>query len=606
MGLLTEVVAAGRAPRARARARRGARALPAGTMLADRRAAIEGLGLPLAEGLALEAQAGPGGVRGRRRAAPRASPPARAAAARAPARSGVQASARRASEESAWPTSSPERPASSAATWSSGCSSARATSTCSCARARTDAPGRADRALGAPARPRSASSRWSATCAEPLLGVDDEQRRRAASGKIDHFFHLAAVYDMTRRRRAQHGAQRRRHRATPSSSPTRSSAGHFHHVSSIAVAGDYKGLFREDMFDEGQKLPSPYHRTKFESERIVREQADVPWRVYRPAIVVGDSQTGEMDKIDGPYYFFKAIQRLRHAAARVGAAGRPRARLHEHRAGRLRRRRDRPHRPRARPRRPGLPPRSTRKSQRVGEVLNSSPSAAPRAADRVMRIDKRLTDALPKGVLSLAAEAAGAASDDPQAAAGRARHPRGGRSSTSRSTAAVRHPRHRARARGLGHRGARRSTTTPTSCGTTGSASSTPTCSRTARFEGAVNGKTVADHRRLVRHRPRRRAEGRRRRRHPAARRAQRGEARGGQARRSRRRAAPPTSTRPTSPTSRRSTALVERVLADHARVDMLVNNAGRSIRRSVALSPTTASTTSSARCSSTTSARSS
>ena len=65
------------------------------------------------------------------------------------------------------------------------------------------------------------------------------------------------------------------------------------------------------MFDEGQKLPSPYHRTKFESERIVREQPYVPWRVYRPGIVVGDSQTGEMDKIDGPYYFFKAIQRMR-------------------------------------------------------------------------------------------------------------------------------------------------------------------------------------------------------------------------------------------------------------------------------------------------------
>ena len=65
------------------------------------------------------------------------------------------------------------------------------------------------------------------------------------------------------------------------------------------------------MFDEGQRLPSPYHRTKFESERIVREQPYVPWRVYRPGIVVGDSQTGEMDKIDGPYYFFKAIQRLR-------------------------------------------------------------------------------------------------------------------------------------------------------------------------------------------------------------------------------------------------------------------------------------------------------
>ncbi len=73
-----------------------------------------------------------------------------------------------------------------------------------------------------------------------------------------------------------------------------------HHASSVAAAGTYKGLFREDMFDEGQKLPSAYHRTKFESERIVREESTVPWRVYRPAVVVGDSRTGEMDKIDGP------------------------------------------------------------------------------------------------------------------------------------------------------------------------------------------------------------------------------------------------------------------------------------------------------------------
>jgi NAD(P)-dependent dehydrogenase (short-subunit alcohol dehydrogenase family) len=65
------------------------------------------------------------------------------------------------------------------------------------------------------------------------------------------------------------------------------------------------------MFDEGQRLPSAYHRTKFESERIVREQPYMAWRVYRPGIVVGDSKTGEMDKIDGPYYFFKAIQRMR-------------------------------------------------------------------------------------------------------------------------------------------------------------------------------------------------------------------------------------------------------------------------------------------------------
>jgi thioester reductase-like protein len=128
-------------------------------------------------------------------------------------------------------------------------------------------------------------------------------------------------------------------------------AKHLHHVSSIAVAGEYRGVFSEEMFDEGQRLPSPYHRTKFESERIVREQPYVPWRVYRPGIVVGDSRTGEMDKIDGPYYFFNATP-----AARVGPARRARPRLHERRPGRLGRRCARAHRSPARHRRARVPP----------------------------------------------------------------------------------------------------------------------------------------------------------------------------------------------------------------------------------------------------------
>jgi thioester reductase-like protein len=143
----------------------------------------------------------------------------------------------------------------------------------------------------------------------PLLGIEKEQVADLR-GKIEHFFHLAAVYDMT--------APAERNTAVNVGGTTHAvelaraiDAKHLHHVSSIAVAGTYKGVFDESMFDEGQRLPSPYHRTKYESERIVRDQPYIPWRVYRPGIVVGDSQTGEMDKIDGPYYFFKAIQRMR-------------------------------------------------------------------------------------------------------------------------------------------------------------------------------------------------------------------------------------------------------------------------------------------------------
>ena len=144
---------------------------------------------------------------------------------------------------------------------------------------------------------------------KPLLGVEKPQLEELR-GKIEHFFHLAAIYDMT--------APSEQNTAVNVGGTTHAvelaravEAGHLHHVSSIAVAGTYRGTFNEDMFDERQKLPSPYHRTKFEAERIVREQPYVPWRAYRPGIVVGDSRTGEMDKLDGPYYFFKAIQRMR-------------------------------------------------------------------------------------------------------------------------------------------------------------------------------------------------------------------------------------------------------------------------------------------------------
>ncbi|MDQ3587949.1 MAG: SDR family oxidoreductase, partial [Actinomycetota bacterium] len=49
------------------------------------------------------------------------------------------------------------------------------------------------------------------------------------------------------------------------------------------------------------------------SEKLVRREAGPKTLIFRPGIVVGHSQTGAMDKIDGPYYFFGLLKRLRHA-----------------------------------------------------------------------------------------------------------------------------------------------------------------------------------------------------------------------------------------------------------------------------------------------------
>jgi thioester reductase-like protein len=158
----------------------------------------------------------------------------------------------------------------------------------------------------------------------PMLGIEPQWIREHA-GEIKHVFHLAAVYDMEASDEANEIANVGGTRETVAVANALQ-AGCLHHVSSVAAAGSYVGTFTEAMFEEGQPLPHPYHRTKFESERIARQETRIPWRVYRPAIVVGDSRTGEMDKVDGPYYFFPLLNAasqlpsaLRFVAPRLGA-----------------------------------------------------------------------------------------------------------------------------------------------------------------------------------------------------------------------------------------------------------------------------------------------
>jgi NAD(P)-dependent dehydrogenase (short-subunit alcohol dehydrogenase family) len=145
--------------------------------------------------------------------------------------------------------------------------------------------------------------------AQPLLGLSKTQIK-ALAGNIDHFFHLAAIYDLKADAESQIVANVDGTRNAVGLA-NEIKAGCFQHVSSIAAAGMYEGVFREDMFDEAEGLEHPYFGTKHESEKIVRKEVKGAWRVYRPGIVVGDTRTGEIDKIDGPYYYFKLIQRMR-------------------------------------------------------------------------------------------------------------------------------------------------------------------------------------------------------------------------------------------------------------------------------------------------------
>ena len=308
----------------------------------------------------------------------------------------------------------------------------------------------------------------------------------AMRGEVDHFFHLAAIYDITAGAEAQEVAnvEGTRHAIELAGAIE---AGCFHQVSSIAAAGLYRGEWREDMFDEAERLDTnPYFRTKHESERLVREECPRPWRVYRPGIVVGDSRTGEIDKIDGPYYFFKALQRARRVLPSwlptVGIEGGEInivpvdyvAAAIDHIA----------HKPR--PRRPRLPPHRPQPEDggRGGQPLRQGGRRAADDGAARHRRDRAGDRAGADGAEALPARQARAEGGaGPAGPAGRASSP------TSTTRPASTRPRRRRRWRARGSRCRRWRATRPGS-GTTGSATSTPTCSRTARSRGRCGARS--------------------------------------------------------------------------------------------------------------------
>lgn len=141
---------------------------------------------------------------------------------------------------------------------------------------------------------------------QPALGLSPADLSRLR-GKIQHLYHLAAIYDLKADAQSQQKAnvEGTRH-ALQAAKALQVEC--FQHASSIAVAGLYSGRFTEDMFEEGTNFNNPYFLTKHLAEKCVREEAEIPYRIYRPSMVVGDSRTGAMDKIDGPYYIFRLLE----------------------------------------------------------------------------------------------------------------------------------------------------------------------------------------------------------------------------------------------------------------------------------------------------------
>lgn len=137
------------------------------------------------------------------------------------------------------------------------------------------------------------------------LGADDYGRLAAEVGTVHH---LAAIYDLAVPAEI---AQRVNVEGTGNVLDFCRDAedlGRLNYVSTAYVAGDRTGVAYEHELNLGQGFKNHYESTKFQAEVWVRELMDkVPTTIFRPAIVVGDSRTGETQKFDGPYYVLRFI-----------------------------------------------------------------------------------------------------------------------------------------------------------------------------------------------------------------------------------------------------------------------------------------------------------
>jgi thioester reductase-like protein len=78
--------------------------------------------------------------------------------------------------------------------------------------------------------------------------------------------------------------------------------------STAQVAGDRRGIVLEQDLKAGQSFRSVIEETRGRAEKLVRSaMGRIPITVVRPATIVGDSRTGEVDRFDGPYLLFLLV-----------------------------------------------------------------------------------------------------------------------------------------------------------------------------------------------------------------------------------------------------------------------------------------------------------
>ncbi len=142
----------------------------------------------------------------------------------------------------------------------------------------------------------------------PGLGMSSDEAH-ALHEKLTGCYHLAAVYDLAVSRELGMRVNVEGTRNVIEFLQESEHLERFDYVSTAYVSGTAVGVFRESDLDVGQRFKNFYEETKFLAEVAV-SKSGLPVAIYRPGIVVGDSQTGVTAKFDGPYFALNAMRQL--------------------------------------------------------------------------------------------------------------------------------------------------------------------------------------------------------------------------------------------------------------------------------------------------------
>jgi thioester reductase-like protein len=145
--------------------------------------------------------------------------------------------------------------------------------------------------------------------ARPRLGLDDATYARLVA-ETTEAWHLAALYHLAAPRDRSVAVNVDGTRGVLDLCEAAPGLARLVYFSTIVVSGDRTGTVYERELDMGQSFRNHYESTKFEAEVLVRRRPGIPTTIIRPAVVIGDSRTGEIDKYDGPYYFIYPLAKL--------------------------------------------------------------------------------------------------------------------------------------------------------------------------------------------------------------------------------------------------------------------------------------------------------